>query len=93
MESVYSLKRRSSSPSLSLCIICQKDGKDLRQAGKQGLVTLRDAVTTQSKLRDIRNRDVINRLEVVLQSTDAESTRAQGEHISAMEFDPDSYHT
>ena len=45
----------------------------MRQAGKQGLVTLRDAVTTRSKLRDIRNRDVINRLEVVLQSTDAES--------------------
>ena len=73
MEPVLHLKRRSSSTSLNLCVICQKDDKDVRQAGKQGLLTLKDAVTARSKLRDVSNRDIIHRLEVVLHSADAES--------------------
>jgi hypothetical protein len=66
MDPVATLKRPSSID-FALCILCQTDG-DLRYASNQGLATLAKACETRKKLRDQKNRNIIDRLDMALGS-------------------------
>ena len=81
MESLLSLKRvplKRASPSSSidyeLCIFCQdqKPEDSLRKATEQGLTSVINVTCSRKKLRDTKNKDVIDRLEMILETDDAE---------------------
>ena len=62
METASSLKR-STQAELSLCIICQQPKKDkMLSMGQQGVQKLRESATKRHKLKDIKNRDVTDRI-------------------------------
>jgi hypothetical protein len=69
MEPVISLKRLLSVDT-HLCIFCQRTKRQdgVREAGEEGLVTVREATATRKKLRDVKNRDTVDRLDSVLTS-------------------------
>ena len=62
MEPIVSLKR-STNVVLSMCIICQerKDDKIIN-GGQQGFQRLQDCATQRHKLKDVKNRSIIDRV-------------------------------
>ena len=70
MEPLINLKR-STTTSFQMCIICQKVKNDkLFEATEKGLVTIREATNARQKLRDIANRDVIDRITAAMSSNE-----------------------
>ena len=70
MDPVVSLKRRLS-VDYTLCIFCQTSRPNsalLHGATDNGLNKVRNASSNRKKPRDSKNRDVINRLDDVLDS-------------------------
>lgn len=67
MDPVISLKRPLA-VELTLCIFCQKGDAELRSASTQGIATIGKATESRKKLRDSKNRTVIDRLDQVLRS-------------------------
>ena len=81
MESVLSLeskslKRLSSMSSIDhkLCIFCQdqKPNDSLRKATEQGLTSVKNTTCIRKKFRDAKNKDLVDRLEMILETDDAE---------------------
>ena len=68
MEPLTSLKR-CSMVDFTSCIICQSDKSgDLRAATEHSLAIIKDITDVRKKLRDIKYRDVIERLDEIIQS-------------------------
>ena len=68
MVSILVLKRPSS-VDYSLCVFCRKSVVPLREASDHGLSTVRTAAYSRRKIRDLKNIDLIDRLENELDST------------------------
>ena len=63
MDSISSLKRLSND-SLSMCIICQehKKSEKLVKGGTQGVQRIEECANQRHKLKDLRNREIIDRV-------------------------------
>lgn len=74
MDPVVSLKRPSV-VDYSVCIFCQTDttGIVLSKASDHGLAIVKQAASSRRKLRDSKNIDLIDRLENVLDTADAQN--------------------